>query len=220
MTRPGSLISCVAFVFGAALCGCGSNTTSGGGASSALDVVAASGAIAGWTFDPNNSKTKSGAATATTQPDTEALIDGASADFFAAPYTPVLFAWETYLNATPSTVNTDTGAPDSQFPNGATLDLKVVQLPTAAQASGLYAALTSASLYVGKTWTQPSSPLVGTGSRMTDTGDHWWINFYKGDFYVEVSVGPSYSPPPDFTPGNATTKAAAFAFATAIAGKI
>ncbi len=220
MTRLGSLISCAALGLGAVLSGCGGGSSGGGGASSALQLVPASNAVAGWTFDASNSKTANGAATATTEQATSDLIDGASADFFAAPYAPVLFAWETYVNSTISTVDTTTGVPDQQFPNGATLDLKILQLPSTAQAAGLYGALTSASLYDGKQWTDPSSPQVGTASRVADTGTNWWINFYKGDFYVEISMGPSYSPPPDYSPGNTTTRAAAFAFASAVVGKI
>ena len=216
MTRLGYLIQCAAL--GAAFLGCGSNTPSGG-ATSALQLVPASD-VSGWKFDAINSKTANGAATATTEPDTEALIDGAAAEFFAAPYTPVLFAWETYVNASMTTADTTSPAWDKQYPNGAKLDLKILQMPSAAQAAGLYASLPATSLYVGKSWTEPSSPKVGTGSRVTDTNTDWWINFYQGNFYVEVKMGPSYSPPPDYNPGNTVTQTAAFAFAAAVAGKI
>ena len=221
MTRLGYLIQCAAFGLGVALLGCGSNTPGGGGgATSAVQLVPASDAISGWKFNTRNSKTANGAATATTEPDTEALIDGAAAEFFADPYKPALFAWETYVNATIGTADTTNPAWDQQFPDGAAVDLKILQLPSAAQAAGLYASLPATPLYVGKTWMDPSSPKVGTGSRVADTGDHWWINFYQGDFYVEVSMGPSYNPPPDYNPGNTATQTAAFAFAAAVAGKI
>jgi hypothetical protein len=224
MTRFVSLIFCASL--GAGLLACGSSTPSGGGtggsgggaSTSALEIIPASNAVAGWSFDASNSDTANGAATATTQQGTQDLVDGASADFFASPFTPKLFAWETYVNTTFSAA--DVSPTDTNFPNGATIDVKVLQMPTADQASGLYTALLKASLYVGKTWTEPSSPKVGTDSRVADTGDHWWINFYQGDFYVEVSMGPSYSPAPGFTPGNANTRAAAFAFAAVVAGKI
>jgi hypothetical protein len=219
MTRLGSQISCIALVLCAALLGCGSNAKSGG-ASSALDLIPASNAVAGWKTDNSNFNLANGPATATTQLATQALIDGASADFFAAPYAPVLFAWQNYLNTSIATADTTNGTPDGQFPNGAAVTLYVLQMPSAAQASGLYGSLVNASLYAGKNWTEPSSPKVGTDSRIADTNTNWWINFYQGDFYVEVSMGPSYSPPPDYTPGNAVNKAAAFAFATAVAGKI
>jgi hypothetical protein len=223
MTRLGYLIQCAAFGLSAALLGCGSNTPSGGGgATSALQLVPASNAVAGWKFNASNSKTANGAATATTEVDTEALIDGAAAEFFAAPYAPVQFAWETYVNATISTADTASPAWDQQFPDGAAVDLKILQLPSAAQASGLYASLKPAALYAkyDSKWADPSSPKVGTDSRVVDTGDHWWINFYQGNFSVEVSMGPSYNPPPDYIPGNTVTQAAAFAFAAAVAGKI
>jgi len=218
MTRLGHLILCAAF--GVGLWGCGSNATSSG-ASSALDLIPASNAIAGWTFDTSNSKLANGPATATTKDATNALIDGASADYFADDsYKPVLFAWQDYLNASISTADTTNGTPNPLFPNGATVTLYVLQMPDAAQAAGRYSSLVTASLYSAKTWTDPSSPKVGTDSRVADTGDHWWINFYQGNFYVEVSMGPSYSPPPDYTPGNAANRTAAFAFAASIAEKI
>ena len=217
MTRVGSLISCA--VLGAALLGCGSNASTGG-ATGALDLVPKDNAVPGWKIDNSNAKLVNGTATATTQADTESLIDGASAEFFAAPNTPVLFVWQDYLNTTISTADTSTGAPNQFFPKGATLTLYVIQMPNASQASGLYTSLVKGNLYSGKTWTDPSDPKVGDGSRIADTGDHWWINFYKGNYYVEVSLGPSYSPPPDYTPGNTANRAAAFTFATAVAGKI
>ncbi len=212
MTRLCSLVLCATFGLGAALAGCGGGSS---GSVGALDIVPKNNTISGWTVDPANSVTSGKvAATATTQKGTEDLIDGASADFFAVPYTPTLFAWQNYVSTSV------TGAP-----NGATVTLYVIEMPSADQASGLYASLRSASLYTRKAgtpedWTQPSSPMVGTDSRIQDTGDHWWINFYKGKFYVEVSLAPSAGPAPDFTPGNTDTKAAAFAFAAAIAGKI
>ena len=178
-------------------------------------MVPASGAISGWTIDPANSVTAGkAAATATTELATEALIDGAAADFFLAPNTPTLFAWQNYVSTTVA-----------DAPAGAKVTFYVLEMPSAAQAASLYTALRSAALYSRKTgtpedWAQPSSPLVGTDSRIQDTGDHWWINFHKGKFYVEVSLSPSAGPAPDFTPGNTATKAAAFAFATTVAGKI
>jgi len=219
MTRLGSLVSCA--LLGAALLGCGSNASSGGGgATSALALIPADNGIAGWKFDNSNSNLANGTVTATTEKATEGYIDGAAADFFAAPNNPVQFAWQNYLNTTISTADTSTGAPDPYFPNGATVTLYVLQMPSATQASGLYTSLRTASLYDGKNWVEPSSPEVGTDSRIADTGDHWWINFYKGNYYVEVSLGPSYNPGPTYTAGNTVTQAAAYAFAQAIAAKI
>jgi hypothetical protein len=219
MIRLGSWFFCATFVSGAALLGCGGGGGGGGGGSSgaktAQELVPRDNTISGWTVDPDNSKTAGMvAATATNALDTEALIDGAAADFFRSPSTPVEFDWQNYVNSSV------TDAPD-----GATVVLYVLQMPSETQASGLYAALRSASLYTRKQgtsddWVDPSSPLVGTDSRVQNTGDTWWINFYKGIFYVEVNLTPSQGPAPDYTPGNANTKVEAFRFAQAIAGKI
>jgi hypothetical protein len=167
--------------------------------------------VTGWTIAMDNDNTSGVvAATSTTEKGVEAFIDGAAADFFNG-FTPVQFAWQNYVNATMQA---------SVPPDGATLALYVLQMPDATQASGLYASLASASLYVGKTWVDPSSPVIGSKSRITDTGDHWWINFYKGSFYVEVNVFSSQGPAPDYTSGLQSTKAAAIAFAQAVAAKI
>jgi hypothetical protein len=165
-----------------------------------------------WTVDnlanPSGSKV---AATATTKAGVETLIDGAAVEFFINGFTPVQFSWQNYVNKV---------LPAKDVPDGATLSLYVLQMPDAAQASGLYASLASASPYAGKSWADPSSPVIGSRSRITDTGDHWWINFYKGDFYVEVNVFSSQGPAPNYTQGLQSTKAAAISFAQAIAAKI
>jgi hypothetical protein len=167
--------------------------------------------VANWTIDPDSTVTSGVvAATATTEGAVEGFIDGAAADFFNG-FTPAQFAWQNYVNTT---------LPTSDAPTGATAALYVLQMPDAAQASGLYASLLSANLYSGKTWVDPSSPVIGSRSRIADTGDHWWINFYKGNFYVEVNLSPSAGPKPDYTPSLQSTKAAAIAFAQAIAAKI
>jgi hypothetical protein len=218
MTRLGSLVSCAAIALGVSIAGCGSNgssTTPQNDASvsapTALSIVPKANEVTSWTIDPTNDKT-SGlvAATATTELAVEGFIDGAAADFFNG-FTPVQFAWQNYINTT---------LPTSDAPDGATAALYVLQMPDAAQASGLYASLVSANLYSGKTWVDPSSPVIGLRSRIADTGDHWWINFYKGNFYVEVNLSPSAGPKPDYTPSLPSTKAAAIAFAQAIAAKI
>jgi hypothetical protein len=198
---------------GTGLTGTGGSGTGGGGAGgstavSATDLIPRDNTIPGWTVDPDNPRTSGKvAATATDANSTEALIDGAAADFFKAPASPTLFAWQEYLNATLTTPS-------------ATATLYILQMPSADQAAGLYTAIKTASLYVGKDWTDPSTPLIGVGSRIADTGDHWWINFYKGSFYVEVSIGPSYNPTPPYDLHYAVTKDAAVAFANAIAGQI
>ena len=218
MIRLGSLIACAALALGVSLTGCGSNASStttqndaSVSASTALSIVPTANEVANWTIDMDNATTSGVvAATATTELAVEAFIDGAAADFFNG-FTPVQFAWQNYVNTT---------LPATDAPDGATVSLYVLQMSSAAQASGLYTSLASASLYVGKTWVDPSSPVIGSHSRIADTGDHWWINFYKGNFYVEVNLSPSAGPKPDYTPSLQSTKAAAIAFAQAIAGRI
>jgi len=53
-----------------------------------------------------------------------------------------------------------------------------------------------------------------------DSGTHWWINFCKGNYYVEVRMWPSYGPAPDYTPSDAAQKKAAMDFAVAVAAKM
>jgi hypothetical protein len=184
----------------------------GGCGSSFLNVFPRNNTIPGWTVDRNNSLTASRvAATATSETDTEALIDGAAAAFFAAPHVPLTFAWQNYV----STTVTDAPGPDY-----ATLSLYVLQMANAEQASALYTSLLTDPLHAARTWIEPSSPLIGASSRLADTGDHWWINFYKDNCYVEISLSPSYGPAPDYTVGDANTKAAAVTFSQAVASKM
>lgn len=244
MARFGSFILCATLGVGLLACGssgsdgAGAGGSSGAGGSGAggatgtggnstakniLDVFPHAGDVSGWIIDPNSAKTKDVVAkTGTDQPATEALIDGASADFFAAPFTPVVFGLQAYLNTTLAS------APDDG--SGVKLKLYVLQMPTAAQASSLYTSLMTASLYspwseAGLTgdgrWIDPSSPVVGDHSRVVDAGDTWWINFYKGVYYAEVWLTPSYGPKStDYAQHDATLRAAAFAFAQAVAAKM
>lgn len=223
MTRFASPILCAAL--GVGLLACGSNGSDGatGGAKDILEVFPRGGDVSGWTIDPNSSKTKDVVAkTATDQLATEALIDGASADFFADPFKPVVFGLQAYLNTTLAS------APDDG--SGVKLKLYVLQMPTAAQASSLYASLMTASLYSpwseaglsgdGR-WIDPSSPVVGDHSRVVDAGDTWWINFYKGAYYAEIWLTPSYGPKStEYAQHDASLRAAAFAFAQAVAAKM
>jgi hypothetical protein len=223
MTRFASRILCAAL--GVGLLACGSNGSDGatGGAKDILEVFPRGGDVSGWTIDPNSSKTKDVVAkTATDQLATEALIDGASADFFADPFKPVVFGLQAYLNTTLAS------APDDG--SGVKLKLYVLQMPTAAQASSLYASLMTASLYSpwseaglsgdGR-WIDPSSPVVGDHSRVVDAGDTWWINFYKGAYYAEIWLTPSYGPKStEYAQHDASLRAAAFAFAQAVAAKM
>jgi hypothetical protein len=224
MTRFASRILCAAL--GVGLLACGSNGSDGatGGAKDILEVFPRGGDVSGWTIDPNSSKTKDVVAkTATDQLATEALIDGASADFFKSPFTPVVFGVQNYLNTTLAS------APEDG--SGVKVKLYVLQMPTAAQASSLYSSLLTASLYLpwtpsgGQTgdsaWADPSSPVVGDHSRVADAGDTWWINFYKGVYYGEIWLTPSYGPKSsDYAPHDASLRKAAFDFATAVAAKM
>jgi len=76
------------------------------------------------------------------------------------------------------------------------------------------------NLYAGNTWTDPTSPVIGAKSRITDSGTDWLINFRKGNYYVEVRMTPSYGPAPDYVPGSASQKMAAMDFAAAVASKM
>jgi hypothetical protein len=175
-----------------------------------LGVVPISTTIPGWVVDQSISKTSGMvAATATTAQGTTDLIGSAAANFFAAPYSPVTFAWQNYINASLVSPQNST--------SGSTLKLYILQMPSADQACGLYTSLLSASLY-RLTWTDPTSPTVGTKSRITDSGTDWWVNFCKGNYYVEVRLMPSYAA--DFTPSDPGQKKAAMDFAVAAAANI
>jgi hypothetical protein len=97
-------------------------------------------------------------------------------------------------------------------------------MPSVDQASGLYTAVLPLSEYARKANTpddwKPTTPAVGEASRIQDDGSHWWINFHKGVFYVEIKLDPSAGPAPDYTPGNADTKAEAVKFAKAVADRM
>jgi hypothetical protein len=240
MTRFVSLIFCAAL--GAGFLACGSSTPSdgaggagGGGAGGGgtgtggsaspkvfLDLFPRAGDVSGWSIDPGSAKTKDVvAATGTDQAAVEALIDGASADFFKSPATPVVFGVQAYVNTTVSDAPADG--------SGVKVKLYILQMPNAGQASALYASLLDANLYspwnqasqqgAGK-WADPSSTLVGDHSRIVNAGDTWWINFYKGVYYGEVWLTPSYGPAPAYVENDAILKDAAFAFATAVAAKM
>jgi hypothetical protein len=211
MTRFGSLIFCA--TLGSGLLACGSSGTSS--SKDPLDLVPLDNALSGWTVDQAHNKPQGARAmTATTAQEAVDLIDGAAAPFYKAPYTPKEFLWQNYLNAT-----LPAAPPNPNNPVGASVVLYILQMPSADQASGLYTALLTESEYAGHDW-QPTSPPVGTESRIEDTVVSWWVNFHQDVFYVEVFLSPSYGPPPDFTPGNADLKNEAIRFAQAIASKI
>jgi hypothetical protein len=227
MARLGSLVSCATIGLGIALAGCGSNTSSGGtggsgggagggaggsgggGSPLAVDAVPRSNAVAGWTVDPDNTKAaKVVAATATDLATCTELIDGAASDIYGMATKPTQFLWQSYLNETLTS------------PTAAKLDLYIMEFADAAQASSFYTEILAGNLWAERAWTDPSDPAVGSHSRYQDTGTNWWINFIKDKYYVEVNMSPSYGPPPTYTPADATTKAAAFAFAKAVADKL
>jgi hypothetical protein len=184
-----------------------------GGSTWILDLVPRSNSIPGWMVDPTNLRTSGQiAAVATTEMDAESLIDGAASDFFTGPAVPTTFVWQNYYD--PSLPSAMGG------PGGSTLSLYILKMPSAAQALTLYTSLRQSTLYAGNDWSDPTSPLVGARSRITDSGTDWWINFCKGSYYVEVRMTPSYGPPPDYAPSDAAQKKAAMDFASAIAARM
>jgi len=216
MIRLSSYIFCAAL--GTGLLSCGSNTTTS--SKSAADLAPVDNTVSGWTVDKVHNK--GGGAQpmiATTKDDAIGLIDGGAAPFYKDPFTPKEFLWQNYVNAT-----LPAAPPSKDNPVGASLVLYILQMPSADQASGLYSALLNESEYTGNKGTpddwQPTSPLLGTESRIEDTRTAWWINFHQGVFYVEVMLTPSYGPGPDFTPANADLKQEAFRFAQTIASNM
>jgi hypothetical protein len=194
MTRFGSIILCAAL--GSALLACGSNNTSGGTS----------------TGGSSGTPTKNAIDLAKAQ--AEALIDGGASPFYKAPFTPKEFLWQNYINDTLP----------AALPQGATVVLYILHMPSADQASGLYTALLQESEYSGQTGTtndwQPTSPRLGAESRIENTVTAWWVNFHQDVFYVEVMLTPSYGPPPDDTPDDVDLKNEAMRFAQAVASKI
>ncbi len=241
MTRFRSLI--LSAILGASLVACGSSSDDGAGGAGGgsaggaggsvggaggsvggaggttekaiLDLVLKDNELPGWTANPANAKTRGKlAVTATDQATTEGYIDGAAADFFKAPLTPVMFAWQSYINTTlPS-------APVAPDPLGVKVELYILQMPDAGQATSLYTSLLSAKLYAKWTWTDPSSLTGVDQSRVTNAGDTYKFNFTKGVYYVEVNLSPSYGPAPDYLENDQTLMQAAFDFAAAIAAKM
>jgi hypothetical protein len=210
MTRSISLIFCA--MLGTGILACGSNDTSTKESvdvapKDPLDIVPTDNTVSGWTVDQN--KNPGGKAkTATSLNGVENLIDGGSENYFQGSNLPKMFFWQNYVNSTlPSA------------PEGATVKLYIFELPSADQAKGIYTAILKRPSYTGE-W-EPSTPTVGTESRIQNTSSQWWINFNQGVFYVEVLLAPSYGPPPDYLPpSNADTKQETVRFAQAIASKI
>jgi hypothetical protein len=207
MNRLSLLIVCMTLGAGPLAC-----SSSGGGGTTAkgpLDLVPASNAVSGWSVDV--SRNKNGNETPMTATDLKSvtgLIDGGAESYFVDDYAPKLFVWQNYKNSSLSAA-----------PDGAMVDLRVVEYPSAEQAAGLYTAVLPLGDYARREW-EPTSPTMGTASRIQDTGGQWWINFHQGVFYIEVVLDPSTGPAPDFLPGNADLKAEAMRFAQAVAGKM
>jgi hypothetical protein len=182
-----------------------------GSSKNILDLVPLDHTVSGWTVDPDHHPGER-AATGNTQAELEAVIDGWSDEFFKAPYTPKVFAWQAYVNSTLPTA-----------PQGANLSLLIVQMASEAQATEFYDTVNwgkDFATIVPFKWQEPTTPPVGAASRICDTGEQWWINFHQDVFYVEVSLAPSYWPAPDFVPGNTETKDEAIRFALAVASQI
>ncbi len=187
----------------------------GAGGKNILDLVPLDNTVSGWKVDRTVTPTSGQrAVVATNQQELENLIDGGAVPFYTSPYKPKLFAWQNYVNATLPAA-----------PDGAHVSLYILQMPSAEDAAGLYKALLGFSEYSRKQgtaddWQDPTSPRLGTDSRIQDTGSQWWINFYKDGFYVEVMMDPSYGPAPDYAPGSPVLKAEALRFAQAVASRI
>jgi hypothetical protein len=131
-------------------------------------------------------------------------IDGAAKPFYENPVgAPTNFALQNYVS---STLNA---------PDGYTLLLYVMQMPSPAAAAGLYSYLpTSGEPFYKKTWEEPTMPLVGAQSRIINTGSTWWINFYKGVYYVEIQLSSNGG---GTGPTSTAAKSAAIDFATTLA---
>ncbi len=204
MTRSGPIILFATLGIGLAACGSGGTSSK-----DPVELVPRSDAVPGWTVDPANSRTANlVAATGRTELDVEGLIDGGAENYFEEPNIPKMFLWQNYVNAT-----------FAAAPEGATVKLYIFEMPSSAQAKGIYTALLQKPNYAARTW-EATAPTVGTESRIQDTATQWWVNFYQGVFFVEVLLSPSFGPPPDYELGNAETKQEAVRFAQAISSKI
>ena len=202
--------------------GGGGGGASGGtsGSLSPLDLVLKDNEVKDWTVDVDHNKNGNAnpmsalsCVECKDDPNSIAcLIDGEMNTLCLDSYKPKLFLWQLYVNTNL------TSAPD-----GAAISLYVVQYPSAEQASGLYSAVLATSDYARKKGTpddwQPTSPSLGTDSRIQDTGHEWWVNFYKDAYFILVKFDPSTGPAPDYAAGNVDTKNEAIRFAKAIADK-
>jgi hypothetical protein len=224
MTRLCSLSLCAAL--GTGLLSCGSNGTT---TKTALDLAPGENTVSGWTVDRAANQNYKPGDTNVPAPMTatsclscakdpshsiECLIDGAATPFCIASYEPKLFLWQNYLNKTLPAIQ----------PDVANVSMYILEMSSVEQATGLYSEVLKLSEYDRKKGTsddwKATSPVVGTESRIQDTGSTWWINFHQGVFYIEIVLTPSTGPAPDYTPGNADTKKEAIRFAQAVASKM
>jgi hypothetical protein len=208
MTRFGSLI--LSATLASALLACGSSSTP---TKNASDLAPLDRTVSGWAVDTGSNLNGSAQPMiATTKDQAVGFIDGGAAPFYKAPFTPKEFLWQNYVNDTLPAA-----------PQGASVILYILHMPSADQASGLYTALLKESEYSGQKGTtndwQPTSPTLGTESRIENTVTAWWINFHQDAFYVEVMLNPSYGPPPDYITGDVDLKNEAMRFAQAVASK-
>jgi hypothetical protein len=210
MTRSGLLILCATMGAGLAACG-------GGGSKDLVDSIPDSKTLAGWSVDKSKNQGGTEAPmTAATKEEGGLLIDGGIEPFYQDGFTPKTFLWQNYFNSSIPEAPVDPKDPKSL---GATAQLYVLEMSSADQASALYQNVLKNSEYNPRRtqWEDPTSPPLGTRSRIQDTNTDWWINFAKGTYYVEITFNPSAGPAPDYEPSDPKLKKAALDFAQALA---
>jgi hypothetical protein len=188
-----------------------------------VDLIPVDDTVSGWMIDPDNNVDGSKKPmTATSMEGGGLLIDGGIEPYYADGFSPKLFIWQNYFNT-----HLPAAPAGSWDPKGASIMLFVFRMSSAAQAGGLYQNVMKFSQYTRKRlddtsngWEEPTSPLIGTKSRIQDTNVDWWINFYKNEYYVEIQLTPSNGPAPDYEPGNLDLKKEALRFAQAVAEKL
>jgi len=206
MTRLGLVV--LSATLGTGLLGCSGN---GASPKDPLTFVPLDNTVSGWTVDQAHNKSPGERAmSATTDTGVGSLIDGGYENYFVEPNIPKRFLWQNYVNST---------LPAAPPPDGATVKLYIFEMSSADQAKGIYTGILEKPAWAAAPW-EATTPTLGAESRIQDTNTQWWVNFHQGVFYVEVLLGPSFGPEPDFTPANADTKAEAVRFAQAVAGQI
>jgi hypothetical protein len=211
---------------GSTLLACGSSG-SGTSTKDPIDLVPLDNDVPGWTVDQAHNQPEHPRAMIATNcgPPTdihsiENLIDGGFAEFCVTPPTitpqqthvPKEFLTQSYLNSS---------LPAAAGASTATLDLRIAQMSSADVATEVYTDMVKWDEFVNLPWQDPSTPLVGTGSRIADTGSNgaWKVMFHQDVYYVILVLAPS-EPAPDYDTPSDATKQAAFTFAQWIASKI